>query len=268
MTEVYDLVYSIGRGEIMNNPVLIKGNKYGISLALNSELEFLELLEIIGEKFKESSKFFDTKQQVAISFEGRQLSTEEIQQILSVIKDNCSLDISYVIDNSSETLEIFQTAIISEKKEMKVPSPIQQEQYNPQIEHQPLASNFDDGRFYKGTLRSGQTIHSNSSIIVIGDVNPGASVIATGNIIVLGCLKGTACAGCDGNEKAFVVALDMLPMQIRIGNVIARASDSIRPKKGLFKRTIETETEAKIAYVVKDNICIETISKTVLNEVI
>lgn len=266
MTEVYDLVYSIGRGENMNNPVLIKGNKYGISLALNSELEFLELLTIIGEKFKESAKFFDTKQQVAISFEGRQLSTNEIQQILAVIKENCSLDISYVIDNSEQTLEVFQMAVTTKQQDKIVQQPEIMETIS--AESQLSHSNFDDGRFYKGTLRSGQTIHSNSSIIVIGDVNPGASVIATGNIIVLGCLKGTACAGCDGNEKAFVVALDMLPMQIRIGNVIARASDTARPKKGFFKRNIETETEAKIAYVVKENICIETISKTVLSEVI
>lgn len=265
MTEVYDLVYSIGRGEIMNNPVLIKGNKYGISLALNSELEFVELLKTIGQKFKESSKFFDTNQQVAISFEGRQLSTEEIQQILAVIHQNCSLDISYVIDNSEQTLEVFQTAIMNKQQQNVQPSlPVEP----PIVETQTQHSNFDDGRFYKGTLRSGQTIHSNSSIIVIGDVNPGASVIATGNIIVLGCLKGTACAGCDGNDKAFVVALDMYPMQIRIGNVIARASDTERPKKGIFKRSIEVENEAKIAYVVKDNICIETISKTVLSEVI
>lgn len=250
----------------MNNPVLIKGNKYGISLALNSEIEFSDLLTVIGEKFKESAKFFDTKQQVAISFEGRQLSTEEIQQILVIIRENCSLDISYVIDNSDQTLEVFQTAITMKQQEQNVqPMPVEKVVA---VETSPSHSNFDDGRFYKGTLRSGQTIHSNSSIIVIGDVNPGASVIATGNIIVLGCLKGTACAGCDGNEKAFVVALDMLPMQIRIGNVLARASDSSRPKKGLFKKNIEPEPEAKIAYVVNENICIETISKTVLSEVI
>ena len=95
----------------MKNPVLIKGNKYGISLALDQSLEFNELLEQIGQKFKDSAKFFDSSHQTAISFEGRILSNEEIQAILDTIKENCDLDIAYVIDNSEEINERFQTAI-------------------------------------------------------------------------------------------------------------------------------------------------------------
>lgn len=259
----------------MKNPVLIKGNKYGISLALNSELEFSELLEQIKEKFKESARFFDTKQQIAISFEGRVVSNSEIQDILQAIKESCDLDIAYIIDNSQETMEQFQSAIaLSLKKEEEQQTVEQQEpQVSPVQEETPAQrieaghTRYDDGRFYKGTLRSGQALHSDASIIVIGDVNPGASITAKGNIIVLGCLKGTAFAGCDGNSKAFVAALDMIPMQIRIGNVIARSPDTNRPqKKGFFKR--EPEAEAKIAYVEGTNIYIEPISKTVLSEVI
>lgn len=259
----------------MKNPVLIKGNKYGISLALSSDLEFSELLSLIGQKFQESARFFDTKQQVAISFEGRILSNEEMQAILQVIKESCDLDIAYIIDNSEETMQQFQTAIaICVQEQQKWQEEAEKNNREQEIEHteqvQEITNSFmqncDDGRFYKGTLRSGQAIHSDTSIIVIGDVNPGASVIAKGNIIVLGCLKGTAHAGCDGNTKSFVAALDMIPMQIRIGNVIARSPDSSRTKKGLFRR--EPEAEAKIAYVEGENIYIEPISRTVLSEVI
>lgn len=254
----------------MKNPVLIKGNKYGISLALSSDLEFSELLELIGQKFKESARFFDTKHQIAISFEGRTLSNEEIQEILRVIKESCDLDIAYIIDSSEETVEKFQTAIAislqeQQQKEEAEEQPLTVKEQQQEVVNS-LVQNYDDGRFYKGTLRSGQALHSDASIIVIGDVNPGASITAKGNIIVLGCLKGTAFAGCDGNSKSFVVALDMIPMQIRIGNVIARAPDTSRPKKGFFKR--EPEAEAKIAYVEGTNIYIEPISKTVLSEVI
>lgn len=254
----------------MKNPVLIKGNKYGISLALDQSLEFNELLEQIGQKFKDSAKFFDSSHQTAISFEGRILSNEEIQAILDTIKENCDLDIAYVIDNSEEINERFQTAIALNdalKQQMELQEKMkEQEREETSFEiEETYIPNCDDGRFYKGTLRSGQAIDSDSSIIIIGDVNPGASVTAKGNIIVLGCLKGTAFAGSDGNEKSFVAALDMIPMQIRIGNVIARAPDNSRPKKGFFKRE-QPEAEAKIAYVEEQNIYIEPISKTVLSD--
>ena len=257
----------------MKNPVLIKGNKYGISLALSSDIEFVDLLEYIGQKFKESARFFDTKQQIAISFEGRTLSNEEIQEILQVIKENCDLEIAYIIDNSTETMEQFQTAIAICLQEQQQREQMQEEveaveETNHQVQEitNSFMRNCDDGRFYKGTLRSGQAIHSDPSIIVVGDVNPGASIIPKGNIIVLGSIKGTAHAGCNGSTKSFVAALDMNPMQIRIGNVIARSPDANRTKKGLFRR--EPDAEAKIAYVEGENIYIEPISKTVLSEVI
>ena len=58
--------------------------------------------------------------------------------------------------------------------------------------------------------------------MVLGDVNPGGKVVAKGSVIVLGSLKGNIFAGVDGNENAFVVALEMNPMQIKIADVIAR----------------------------------------------
>lgn len=81
-----------------------------------------------------------------------------------------------------------------------------------------------DGQFYRGTLRSGQSLESDASVVVVGDVNPGASVCAKGNVVVLGCAKGYLSAGCDGDDHAFVAALDMQPMQIRIGKHIARSA--------------------------------------------
>ena len=91
--------------------------------------------------------------------------------------------------------------------------------------------NLQDGRFYKGTLRSGQVLESETSVIILGDVNPGARVISKGNVIVLGTLKGNIFVGAAGNEAAFVAALSMDPMQIRIGDVIARCSDGAPAKK-------------------------------------
>lgn len=251
----------------MKNPVLIKGNKYGISLVLSDTLDFSELLNLIGEKFKESARFFDTDSQIAIRFEGRTLTNEEIEAVLDKIKTNCSLNICYILD-TSKTAEDSFTAVSEFLKQQEEEKEIEEEKAEETILSEPntefVNPNSEDGRFYRGTLRSGQAIDSNSSIIIIGDVNPGATVMAKGNIIILGCLKGNAFAGSDGNSHAFVAALDMIPMQIRIGNIIARSSDTKRPKKGFLRR--EPEPEAKIAYVENENIYIEPISRTVLSE--
>jgi septum site-determining protein MinC len=71
------------------------------------------------------------------------------------------------------------------------------------------------------TLRSGQSIHYLGHVIVFGDVNPGSEIIAGGNIIIWGRLRGTAHAGASGNINAVVCALDLAPTQLRIGSHIA-----------------------------------------------
>ena len=122
--------------------------------------------------------------------------------------------------------------------------------------------NLKDGRFYKGTLRSGQVMESETSIIILGDVNPGARVISKGNIVILGALKGNVYVGAAGNESAFVAALSMDPMQIRIGDVIARCSD-----KASVKKKKKAEDTPKIAFVEDGNIYIEPITKEILNDI-
>jgi len=76
-------------------------------------------------------------------------------------------------------------------------------------------------RTIEGTLRSGFQQQFEGDIIVYGDVNPGAQLVATGNIVVLGTLKGMAHAGAGGNEDAFIMALQLRPTQLRIGRKIA-----------------------------------------------
>lgn len=76
------------------------------------------------------------------------------------------------------------------------------------------------------TLRSGSQVRFDGDVHVYGDVNPGAHVVATGNIVVFGALKGVAHAGAHGNERAFIVAFDMRPTQLRIARKIAIPSVS------------------------------------------
>ncbi len=77
------------------------------------------------------------------------------------------------------------------------------------------------------TLRSGQSISSEGNIVIIGDVNPGAEIIAKGDITVWGILGGIAHAGSDGNIYSKIRALKLNAIQIRIGNIFARRPDTV-----------------------------------------
>ena len=95
---------------------------------------------------------------------------------------------------------------------------------------------------------------------MLGDVNPGGRIIAGGSVIILGSLRGNVFAGAGGNEDCFVVALEMNPMQIKIGEVIARSSDSAPRKKS-------KGIAPKIAYVDDSNIYIEDLGPEVFEDI-
>ena len=219
----------------MNNSVIIKGNKYGIVVILDDTLDFEELKSIIAAKFSESSKFFgDAK--MAISFEGRKLSVDEQREVLDIIAENSSLHIVCVMDQDKE----------------------HEERCKKTLEDRLMELSNRTGQFYKGTLRSGTVVEFETSVIIMGDVNNGARVVSKGNIIILGALKGTACAGATGNTNAFVVALDMSPLQIRIADIIARSPDKLQK---------EEVKEAKIAFLEEGNIYIEPLNRSVINDI-
>ncbi len=77
------------------------------------------------------------------------------------------------------------------------------------------------------TLRSGQSISSEGNIVIIGDVNPGAEIIAKGDITVWGILGGIAHAGSDGNTYSRIRALKLNAIQLRIGDIFARRPDTV-----------------------------------------
>lgn len=225
----------------MSQSVVIKGNKHGIVVVLDAKAEFEDLKKQIEEKFKTSAKFFGNAD-MALAFEGRELSAEEEQSVLDIIADVSQLNIICIVDQNEERDRTFQAAI--EKT----------------VNKEPAASPSSEGQFYKGTLRSGQVLETDGSIIILGDVNPGGRIIATGNVIVLGSLRGNVFAGANGNEDCFVVALEMNPMQIKIGEVIARSSDAAPKKKN-------KGIEPKIAYVDDGNIYIEDLGPEVLEDI-
>lgn len=241
----------------MKREVVIKSNKYGIKLILDEHLPFSELLVLIGEKFKENGNFFkDAK--MAISFEGRQLTNQEQMDIVDVIRENSSINIVSIVDNDQELEELMREMVETKAKVSSV-SP---QEIMISEENMPVTA-----CFHKGNLRSGQTLEWPSSVTLIGDVNPGATIISGGNIVVLGSLKGNACAGAAGDTNCFIFALDMNPIQLQIGELIAKSPDKDTKSRYLRRKSkkVNEQYSSQIA-VVRDNfICIEPMEKGCLN---
>lgn len=189
----------------------------------------------IGEKFKASSKFFKDAQ-MADCLCGRILSQEEQMDVIRVIQESSGLEILCILEQDA-LKEAYMKRVLEERQQQQASS---------------------DGRFYKGTLRSGQVLESETSIIILGDVNPGATVVSKGNVVVLGALKGTIHAGATGNEASFVAALNMNPMQIRIADCIARSADG---------PSMKNVTGPMIAYTENGNIYMEPLTKEVINDI-
>lgn len=98
-------------------------------------------------------------------------------------------------------------------------------------------------KFHRGSLRSGQKIETEGSLVVLGDVNSGAEVIASDNIIVLGALRGLAHAGAKGNKQAIVAAGLFDAVQIRIANVV---KEIIRDEEPMHKQACISIIDDKI----------------------
>jgi septum site-determining protein MinC len=84
--------------------------------------------------------------------------------------------------------------------------------------------------YHRGTLRGGQALHNLGNLVVVGDVNPGAELIASGDIVVFGALRGVAHAGAQGDRASRVIALELAPTQLRIATLIATSDAGTRPR--------------------------------------
>ncbi len=82
---------------------------------------------------------------------------------------------------------------------------------------------------HQGTLRSGDHLETDGTVLLLGDVNPGARVSARGHVLVWGRLRGTAHAGCHGDTSARIVALQLRPLQLRIAAAVARGPEGLPP---------------------------------------
>lgn len=223
----------------MKNAVIIKSFPNGLSIFLDSELPFSQLLNEIAVKFSESANFFKDASMV-LSFEGRVLSDQEERQIVDTISANSRLNIVCIMGKDEETDRSFIKALqkLSFRQEVME----------------------NAGQFYKGTLKDGQILETENSIIVLGDVYPGACIISSKDIVVLGGLYGQAYAGGNGEDGHFVVALEMSPEKLKIGDFKYKTSEK------QSKWSIKPKIQPKIAFIKDARVYIEPITKELLSD--
>lgn len=192
------------------NLVIFKGTRDGINIIVDKSADFDEIKSQLEKKVLEATKFFSGAK-ANIFFSGRDLSTDEEMDLLEIISEKTQINITYVDTKETNENEEAKPVEITNDKALDLGSLVEE-----QLKQHNLT------KFYKGNIRSGQEISFVGSIVIIGDVNPGAFVKAGGNIIILGSLKGIAHAGCNGMRDAFIAAISMRPVQLRIADIITR----------------------------------------------
>jgi septum site-determining protein MinC len=222
----------------VKNSVILKSFPNGISVILDGTISFQELLADIGVKFREADGFFKDAS-VAISIEGRELTEEQEREILDAITQNSRLKILCLMGKDEE----------KNLKFLGVQSKLN------------FQNDENSGQFYRGTLKDGASIETEHSIIILGDVCEGSCVYSNKDIVVLGTLTGDVYAGAGGNSNHFVVALNMLPGILQIGDYVYNS----QPQKTMRWGFKKPQTVPKIAYTRDGEVQIESITKELLD---
>ena len=149
----------------MNQPVLLKGNSLGLTMVLDPGMKFDQLIKAIEDKFVQAKDFFNGQTQIALKIEGRKLDAKELQNVLQIIAEKTTLTIAYVIEDDKIMETSFKDVLkkIQEREQKRSQSMVDERRKG-------------DGQFYRGTLRSGQSLESDASVVVVGDVKRGAYV--------------------------------------------------------------------------------------------
>lgn len=197
--------------------IILRKNE--IVIKISEEAEQKDILYSLKKKLPELKKLYkDEKTPIKVT--GKVMKNREIDEIQRLIKDQIDVEIEFdmpkALGLSSIRRAFDQEIAISETK------------------------------FHRGSLRSGQKLETEGSIVIIGDVNSGAEVIASDNIVVLGNLRGLAHAGAKGNKKAIIAAGLLDTVQIRISNIVKEID---RDEEPLHKQAY--------VYVHEDKIVIE-----------
>jgi len=211
--------------------VEFKGTKEGVTIYCQESAGFEEILRDLASRLQQRAVFFG-QAKVRIDVGSRQLTETEKERLADVLAKNSKLILVGVQTSAERPSEVSPARRRGETDDLKLES-------------------FKEGRsiVIKRTLRSGQSVHFPGNVIVLGDVNPGAEIVAEGDIFVYGTLRGIAHAGRGGDRNASVVALRLAPTQLRIASVISRAPDEAA-----------LPNQPEYAYISDDRIMIAAVS--------
>lgn len=177
----------------MRSQVKINGEADKVLIKLNEEATQEELMESLKKKLTELKKLYKEETN-PIFITGKKLKNSEMLAIKNLI--NSKIDVQVDFD-TPKTLGLHGI----------------KKSFNKEIES-------SETKFFRGSVRSGKRIEYEGSIVILGDVNDGAEIIAGDNVIVVGVLRGLAHAGAKGNKKAIIAAASIECKQIRIADII------------------------------------------------
>lgn len=198
----------------MKKAINIKLNKDQTKIEISETATYEEIEKELKEKIKELKKLYK-EETIPILVTGRILNKKEIEDIKTIITR--AINVKVIIDSPEEL------GLHGIKRT-----------YNKEI-------NISKTQYYRTSLRSGQKIENEDSIVILGDVNSGAEVISGENIVVVGVLRGLAHAGAKGNKKAFISASKIEAPQIRIANIVKEMEkeEEIEPKNYAYVKNEE-----------------------------
>lgn len=215
--------------------ITIKSFSNGIRLYMDSECSFDEILKEVDKKFTESAGFFKNSK-LAVSLEGRSLTEDQERLIVNTMESCANMSILYIIGKDDDS------AINFKKNNDK-----------PYFE----ANNYSSScEIYKGDVKKNVVLEFDTSVIIVGDVEPDAIVKSSEDIIVLGGLYGNAYAGFNNENSHFVFAAEMSPQRLLIGPY-----RYITKEKSFW--SIKPKYQNKIAYVMDNKVVVENCSRKI-----
>ena len=200
----------------MNQCVGINLKKDRIILKIAEDAEQSEIMFVLKRKLPKLKKLYKDEK-TPITVVGKVLKNKEIDEIQALIEQILDVEVDF---DMPKTLGLSSIKRAFEK-EIAV----------------------SETKFHRGSLRSGQKLETEGSIVIIGDVNSGAEVIASDNIVVLGALRGLAHAGAKGNTQAIIAAGLLDTVQIRISNIVKEID---RDEEPMHKQAYVSVIDGKI----------------------
>ena len=198
----------------MTEPITIKGIREGLLVTLGDSDAWPHTSQGLLTRIDGATDFFKGAR-LALALGGRALSAADLGRLRDQLSER-NVSLWTVLSDSAQTNNAAQALGLNIALPVTTPSHRQAPDREVNSEE-----SGQEAVYVRRTLRSGRTVRHNGHVIVVGDVNAGAEVVADGDVVVWGHLRGTVHAGAGGDQSAVVCALDLSPTQLRIAGYIA-----------------------------------------------